>query len=218
LLGEIQHVQVGFSHGYHGMALIRHYLGIGFENATITAHSFPVNVLAGVSREGSPQSEQLLTKNQTVAVLDFAGKTALYNFEMDQHRSWVRTPIIQIKGDRGEIFNQEIKYLHDFQTPMETAFTRKNLGEDQNVEGFGLKGIVAAGQWHYKNPFPDSRLTDDETAVATCLLKMAHYLETGESFYSFAEGAQDMYLALMIEKSVHEGKSVTTTTMPWATH
>lgn len=217
LLGEVQHTQVAFSHGYHGMALIRKFLGIGFENVEISATSFPIAVATGVSREGAPTSDKVHDKIQTVATLKFEnGKTALYNFEMDQHRSWVRTPIIQIKGTHGELFNETLKYLMDYKTPIEADLQRVNLGENQNVEGFGLKGMVAANTWYYRNPYPDSRLTDDEIAVAMCLEKMANYVNTGDSFYSFAEGAQDMYLGMMIEKAATVGKTITTETMPWA--
>lgn len=216
LLGDIQHTQVSFSHGYHGLALIRKFLGLGFENAKIQAMSFPVSVMSGVTRGGPPEEEKLTQEIQTVAVLDFGGKTALYSFEMSQHRSWVRSPHIQIKGEKGEIFNESLKYLLDFATPMESRLERINLGENQNVEGFGLKGIIGAGQWLYKNPYPDSRLSDDETAVAQCLEKMAHYVETGESFYSFAEGAQDMYLAIMIENAVKDGAAIRTQSQIWS--
>jgi len=36
-LGEISQVQVSLCHGYHGISLMRKLLGIGFENAIITA-------------------------------------------------------------------------------------------------------------------------------------------------------------------------------------
>jgi len=216
-LGAIQHAQVSFSHGYHGIALIRQVLGINFENATISAISFPVAVASGVSRDGIPREEKITTETQTIATLQFEnGQTALYNFEMSQHRSWVRTPIIQVKGTHGEIFNETLKYLVDYQTPIEVDLKRVNLGENQNVEGFGLKGLLAGDSWYYKNPYPDSRLSDDEIAVAVCLEKMAHYVATGEEFYAFAQGAQDMYLGMMIEKSARENTSIITETMPWA--
>jgi len=217
-LGNIWHTQVAFSHGYHGIALIRKFLGIGFENVEIVASTFPVLASAGVSREGAPTAAKISENLQTTAILKFEnGKTALYNFEMNQHRSWIRTPIIQIKGDLGEIFNETLKYLVDYQTPIETKIQRVNLGENQNVEGFGLKGIVAANAWCYNNPYPNSRLTDDEIAVAVCLEKMTHYVKTGKSFYSLAEGAQDMYLGLMIEKATATKTTITTKTMPWVT-
>ena len=216
-IGNIQHVQVSFSHGYHGIALIRKFLGINFEHVEISATSFPVSGANGVSREGVPTADKIHENMQTVATLKFENKkTALYNFEMNQHRSWVRTPLIQIKGDRGELFNERLTYLLDYQTPMETDIRRINLGENQNVEGFGLKGLIAADTWYYRNPYPNSRLTDDEIAVAVCLEKMAHYVATGEAFYSFAQGAQDMYLGMMIEKAATKAQVVTTKNMPWA--
>ena len=216
-LGNVQHTQVSFSHGYHGIALIRKFLGIGFENVEISATSFPVAAASGVSRDGEPAEDAIHENVQTVATLKFEnGQTALYNFEMNQHRSWIRSPLIQIKGDRGEIFNETLKYLLNYKTPIETEMRRVNLGENQNVEGFGLKGIIAADTWYYRNPYPNARLTDDEIAVAMCLEKMAHYIETDESFYSMASGAQDMYLGMMIDKAVTMGKTITTETMPWA--
>lgn len=215
-LGAIGHVNLSYTQGYHAIALIRKYLGIGFENAEITATTFPVSVTAGPGRNGDPQTDQIVQKMQTVAVLNFGEKTAIFNFENDQHRSWIRSQTVQIKGDRGELYNARIRYLHDFQTPNETSFLRKNLGEDENLEGVDLKGILGDGQWHYRNPYPGSRLADDEIAVASCMDAMAAYLGGGAPFYPLAEAAQDLYLSLMIEKAAQEGVRITTQTQPWA--
>jgi len=217
LLGEINHVHVSFSHGYHGVALIRQFLGLNFENVRIKASSFGVKIAAGVSRTGIPTSDTVSENIQTIATLTFEnGQTAVYNFEMNQHRSWVRTPLIQIKGSHGEIFNEQVKYLKDYETPVELPIKRINLGENQNVEGFGLKGILVGDTWMYRNPFQDSRLVDDEIAVAQCLINMAHYVKTGEGFYSFAQGCQDMYLGMKIEEAVKNSEEVAILTMPWA--
>lgn len=215
-LGAIQHVNLSYTQGYHAIALIRKYLGIGFENADITATSFPVSVTAGSGRTGEPQADQIIEKMQTVAVLNFGAKTAIFNFENDQHRSWIRSQTIQIKGDRGELYNARIRYLFDYKTPNETDFLRKNLGEDENLEGVDLKGILGDGQWHYRNPYQGSRLADDEIAVATCMDAMVAYLDNGVPFYPLAEAAQDLYLSLMIEQAVKEGVRISTQTQTWA--
>lgn len=214
-LGTLQHAHISYTHGYHGIALMRKYLGIGYENAQITAKSFPVSVLEGFSREGEPKTERIVENMQTVAVLDFDGKTGLYNFEMNQHRSWVRSPIIQVKGERGEIFDNKIKYLKDYKTPIESEFIRKDLG-DENFEGYDLKGIFADGGWYYNNPYRDSRLVDDEIAVAYCLASMDKYVQGGASFYSLEEASQDLYLSLMIEEAARSGIAVDTKTQMWA--
>ena len=214
-LGTVQHAQISFSHGYHGVALIRKYLGIGFENAEITAVKFPVSVVDGFTREGEPTKETILKKSQTIAVLNFGDKTGLLNFEIDQHRSWVRSLIIQVKGTHGELFNSKIKYLHDFNVPIESKFVRKDLGQEDNFEGFDLKGIIGDGKWLYRNPYQSSRLVDDEIAVAECLVKMAEYLRDGKAFYGLSEASQDQYLSILIDEAVASGKAVHSKTQKW---
>jgi len=200
-LGAIQHTQISFTHGYHAIALMRRFLGVGFENAEITATKFPVSVVGGYTRNGEPTQEDILEKTQTIAVLNFNGKTGLLNFETDQHRSWVRSHIIQIKGERGELFNSNIKYLHDFKTPIESEFIRKDLGKEDNFEGFDLKGIIGDGQWFYRNPYQGSRLVDDEIAIASCLDAMAEYVQGGSPFYGLDEASQDLYLSILVDKA-----------------
>ena len=215
-LGLIQHAQVSFTHGFHAIALIRRFLGIGFENAEITATSFPVSVVCGYTREGEPTKETIAEKAQTVAVLKFGNKTGLLNFETDQHRSWVRSPIIQIKGERGELFNSKIKYLQDYKTPIESEFTRKDLGREENFEGFDLKGIIGDGQWLYRNPYQGSRLSDDEIAIASCLDAMNDYVCGGASFYGLDEATQDFYLSALIDEAAKNGCTIRSETQSWA--
>jgi predicted dehydrogenase len=215
-LGNLQQAHVSFTQGYHAIALLRKYLGLGFENCEITAVSIPVSIVAGPGRAGEPTAESIIAKNHTVAVLDFGGKSAIFNFEADQHRSWIRSQITQIKGERGELFGTRIKYLIDYKTPVETDFVRKNLGEDENLEGYDLKGIIGDGRWYYRNPYQGSRLADDEIAVASCMDAMARYVRGGDSFYSLAEASQDLYLSLMIEQAAEQKVPLRTETQRWA--
>lgn len=215
-LGKIQHVQVSCTQGYHAMALIRRYLGLGFENAEITAASFPVASVMGPGRSGDPLQETVVEKQQTVAVLHFEDRTALFSFEADQHRAWIRSQVVQVKGERGELFNTHIRYLLDYHTPMESAFIRKHLGQEENLEGVDLKGILGDGQWHYRNPYQGSRLSDDEIAVAACMEAMACHVQGGPPLYSLAEASQDVYLSLMVEQAARQGCTVGTETQIWA--
>jgi hypothetical protein len=90
------------------------------------------------------------------------------------------------------------------------------MGEYGNLDGFGLKGILAGEEWIYKNAFTPGRMTDDEIAVASCLEKMYQYTKTGQDFYNLAEGSQDHYLSLMINEAVRTGEKVRTESQPWA--
>lgn len=215
-IGEVHQARISFTNTYHAISLMRKFLGLGFENTAISAKRFKVPGLPGFSRKGNPASEEILMRDQTIAVFDFDGRTGVYDFEADQHRSWIRSQQILIKGTRGEINNTSIQYLKDYLTPVQSDFKRVNMGENENLEGYGLKGIIADSEWHYINPFLNNRLTDDEIAVASCIVKMSEYVKGGASFYSAADASQDMYFAELIEKAVSTGMTIKSETQPWA--
>src|SRR6516165_10154193 len=78
------------------------------------------------------------------------------------------------------------------------------------------KGYIGGADWWYRNSFAPARLSDDEIAIATCLESMARYLETGEPFYGLAEGCQDHYLSILIDRAVTTRGPVESCTQIWA--
>lgn len=215
-LGTVHQAQISVNHSYHNISLIRKFLGIGFENASICAFEFKAPIVVGPGRNGLPESEKVEEVRQIIAFFEFEGKLGIYDFEKDQHRSWIRSQRLLIRGERGEINNSEINFLTDYRTPVEFDLIRRNAGENGNLEGYHLQGILAGAEWVYCNPFIPARLADEEIAIASCLEKMDDYLMGGPSFYSLAEASQDVYLALMMEKAVQDGTRVRTETQPWA--
>lgn len=216
-LGRVSQVQVSVAHGYHGLALMRRWLGIGFESAEIRAFAYESPIVKGPGRAGAPEAEETAVSKQTIATLRFEnGQLGIFDFTGDQYFSWIRSNRVLIRGDRGEIVNDTMTYLQDYLTPIELPLIRKNAGENGNLEGYYLKGIVAGEQWVYTNPLAPARLTDDEIAVASCLLRMEEYLRTGQSYYSLADASQDHYLNLLIQQAVASGEPVVSVRQPWA--
>lgn len=215
-LGDVSFAHVSSCHGYHGTSLIRHFLGIGFENATVTGRAFESSIVGGPGRAGPPSAEKLGTSRQVIAQLDFGNRLGVYDFTGDQYFSWIRSLGVLIRGSRGEIRDTRLRYLVDYLTPIETELLRQDKSPNGNLEGLWHKGIIAGSEWVYANPFPYAPLSDDEVAIATTLAGMQRYVETGEDVYSFAEAAQDQLLSLAIDEAVKSGGSVTTTTQPWA--
>lgn len=215
-LGQISQVQLSVCHGYHGISLIRKLLGLKFENATISAIKIMSPLIAGPDRVGELDEEKSLESHQVIACLDFGGKLGIYDFTDDQYFSWIRTQRLLVRGNRGEITDKSVRYLKDFRTPVEFELKRQNAGEDGNLEGYYLKGILAGEEWIYKNPLIPGKLTDDEIAIATCLMKMYQYTKDGIDFYSLAEASQDHYLSLMINKAISTGEKVETESQPWS--
>jgi predicted dehydrogenase len=216
LLGTVTQAQVSVAHGYHGISLIRKFLGITFEDVRIHGYSFSTPITEGPGRYGGPVEEKLVASKQTVATLEFDGKIAIFDFTGDQYFSWIRSPRLLVRGDRGEIMNTQVKYLQDYQTPIELELRRVNAGESGNLEGYYHKGYLAGESWVYRNPFTPGSLSDDEIAIATCLEKMAAYADGGPSFYSLAEASQDHYLGMMIDRAVETHEIIQTTKPAWA--
>lgn len=215
-IGTPSHAQIAVAHGYHGTSLIRRHLGLGFENATIRAQGFSSPIVAGPTRAGPPAEERIAQSEQTIATLDFGGRSALFDFTSDQYHHWIRSPRVLVRGERGEIKDDELRFLQDHRTPMTLRLLRQDAGQYADIQGHHLVGILAGAEWVYRNPFAGARLNDDEIAIGACLAGMARYVETGEDIYSFAEAAQDQYLALSIAAAKASGEAVRTETQPWA--
>ncbi len=214
-IGRPVQALVSLTNTYHAVSLLRFYLGTAGHTAQVRACRLAVPGMPGHGRGGPPQKEEPAVYPQTVAVFGFDGQTGLYDFEEAQHRSYIRTQRVMIKGERGVIDNDEVRWLQSYDTPMDSRLRRHNKGEFENMEGAGLKGFTACGEWVYETPFPNARLTDDEIAVALCMRRMAAYCRGGPGFYSFAQAAQDTYLAQLLARAEESGSMVTAQPQPW---
>lgn len=216
-LGEVSHVQVSAAHDYHGISLIRQLLGIGYETAVIQGQQFASRIMRGPDRQGDPERGELLETNQQLATLRFGDKLAVYDFTRDQYFSWIRRSRILVRGSMGEIVDTQLSYLEDYATPVHTELRRIDTGQGGNLEGYYHRGIMAEGEWVYRNETAPARLSDDEIAIAESLLRMGAYAAgEGGSFYSLAEASQDHYLALMMGRAIATGEAVTTEAQIWS--
>lgn len=216
-LGEVRFAQVSEAHDYHGICLIRRYLGVGFEDATITARAFETPVVAGPDRAGPPARERIVPVRRVIAHLDFGNqRMGVYDFCGEQYFSWIRSRSTLVQGTHGELRDNAVRYLLDAGTPGRFDLRRDDAGEEGNLEGPWHRGYLAGDAWIYRNPFPGVPLSDDEIAVATCLDRMVRRVERGEASYDVAQAAQDQYLALCIRQALQEDEPVRTRRQSWA--
>jgi hypothetical protein len=208
ILGRPSYAHVSVGHGYHGIGLIRRFLGIGSELPRISGKRFRAPIVAGGGRNGPPTEETIRDSAHDIIFFDWGHRLGILDFTGDQYFGWIRNPRLLIRGERGEIVDDMVYYLEDFRTPMAVELRRDVTGAKGNLEGFYLRGIQAGGEWAYYNPFAPARLSDDELAIATCLAKMDEYVRTGREFYTLAEGIQDHYLNLVSQQALAEGKEI----------
>jgi predicted dehydrogenase len=216
-LGRVTLARVSTAHGYHGMSLLRKFLGIGFEDATIRGRQFVSPLVDGPGRQGPPTEERIVPATQTLGELDFGDRLGLFDFTDAQYWSYVRSHHVVIRGERGEIADLDLRYLTDFRTPVSDSFRRHDRGQFGDLDGYYLDGILAGDAYAFRNPYLRARLMDDEIAIAAAMELMAAYVRgDGPGPYSFAEAAQDQYLSLLLLQAAKSGETVTTTLQPWA--
>ncbi|MDR1905287.1 MAG: Gfo/Idh/MocA family oxidoreductase [Treponema sp.] len=216
ILGEVTQVELDFQHTYHCMDVLRRFFKLGFENAQIWAKNFHFPAIEGYARTGVAEKEKLLNEKRQFALLDFGGKLGIYDYADSQVRSYVRSEHIAVRGERGEISDQTVRWLVTNKDFRSYTYERLYAGNKTNLEGFFFRGLMGAGDWLYKNPYPHTFMADEDIAIATILEETARYVREGVSFCSIADACQDQYLSLMIEKSAQEGKPVLTETQIWA--
>lgn len=215
LLGPISQTQISVAHDYHGISLMRKILGVGFQPPKIQGTAFTSSLIQGPSREGPPTERKIVEAEQQFFHFDYGDKLGLYDFSYVQYFSEIRNERLLIRGENGEMVNDTITYLKDYLTPIQLSLVRHVAGANGNLEGNFLKGLQLGDHWVYRNPFIPVPLTDDEIAIASCLVGMADYVKGGEAFYSLAEAAQDQYLSLLCEQALGEGKTIQAEVMPW---
>lgn len=123
-------------------------------------------------------------------MLDFGNKLGVLDFTGDQYFSWIREKRILVRGERGEIVNDEVSWLQSFDSPVYDKLRRIDTGHSGNLEGFHHKGIMGCGEWLYVNPHAPARLSDDEIAVAETLARMGDYVRGGPSFTAWLKAAR----------------------------
>lgn len=215
-LGAISEVQVSVAHGYHGIDLIRRFLGVGAEPLTITARRFRAPVVAGPDRAGPPAEERRIQDPQVIATFDYGDRLGVLDFADEQYFSWIRGLRLLVRGERGEIDGNDVRWLTDHRTPAHVRLERHDTGHDGNLEGLYLDGITAGAEWLYRNPFGTARLTDDELAVATCLAGMPAAIDGGPDVCSLADAVHDRCLDLLVEQAIESGGPIRARGHLWA--
>ncbi|WP_371785429.1 Gfo/Idh/MocA family protein [Streptosporangium subroseum] len=216
ILGEVTSVQVSSTHLYHAVSMIRHMLGAGFEETTVTARSFTGPLADPMSKDGWTGDSSPKKAATTIATLEFAEGMGLYDFTDNQWWNPLRSRRIVIRGSMGELVDDRVVRMIDPRSPVESHLTRRQTGIDLNLEGFDLDHISFDGRVVYRNDYQGARFSEDDLAVVSLLCQMTSWCR-GEAPepYSLADGCQDHLLSLAIEESVRTGAGVTTGREAW---
>jgi predicted dehydrogenase len=219
VIGDATSVQISSTHLYHAVSLMRGFLGIGYESATVRATEFLAPLVDPLTPDGWTHDDVPRPATTTLATLDFTGRMGLYDFTDNQWWNPLRARRLVIRGSRGEIVDDTVTRLADPTTPVSSQLVRRQTRLDLNLEGLDLKHISFDGTVVYRNPFAGTGMSDDDIAVAATLAATGAWArEEGPAPYPLAEASQDQALAVAVEESVRTGRAVTTGREPWSDH
>jgi predicted dehydrogenase len=215
VIGEVSMVSISVCHDYHAFSLMRRHLKVASETAVLRATTARATIQTGFDTSGPRRVEGTVEEERILGIVDFGNRLGFYDFAGEQYFSYIRSPHVIIRGSIGEIGNARVRCLTGLDEPVTLELRREQTGEEGDLGGHSLRGISFGDRWVYRNPFPGTRLSDDEIAIATCMEHMGRYAKGGPPFYGLADAAQDHYLSLCLHQAARTGEAVRTETQPW---
>ncbi len=111
-LGRVTDAHVNVAHDYHGLSVLRRVLGVGFDEVAVTARRDRRRVQPSPSRREDPGTTELVDTVHALAWLDYrlddGDRLGVYEFDDVQYRSWVRSPSLVVRGERGELRDEVV--------------------------------------------------------------------------------------------------------------
>ena len=206
LLGDVVSCQLSMMHDYHGVSMLRRYLGRAQGEVTIRARKTKTPIVVTGDRSGCLTDGEMGEEVRTFAHFDYPdGRLGLYDFSGTQYHSAIRSSHVRILGTRGEIFDDTVRWLTPENRPMQ---------EDFVVHRDRLTGTIAAidfaGARVFENPFrTDVPMNEDEIAIAQVLCRMGGSVRGGERHYPLADGLSDGLFAILMHRAADEERAIT---------
>jgi predicted dehydrogenase len=220
VIGERHQAWVSVAHGYHAVSLLGEYLGLdsdAWPEISLSAHRMNAPVLRGPGRQGPPGQEQRVTSERVLAIITAGDKAGIYDFDPEQYFSEIRSQNVTVRGERGELRNDDVTYL-----PAGTAWrarhdhlVRVQGGQYGDLGPLGLDEIRFGDKTVFAKRPGLGPMTDEEIAVAECLVRMAEYVQGGPEFYSVRRACCDRYVEMAMAQSIEAGQTVVFRPTDW---
>ncbi len=216
VIGAPNAVEVHSTHMYHAMSMIRTFLGTGLADVTATGRTFVAPLVDPLSPRGWVADPQPAPRTTTVATLDFGdGRYGLYDFVENQWWNPLLARRLVVRGSLGEIVDDTVTRW-TAEGAVSSPIVYRRTGVDLNLEGNELVNATFDGRVVYRNPWPGTRLSEDDIAVATHLADTGAWARgEGPEPYPLAWACQDHAMALAVEESARTGADVRVTAEPW---
>lgn len=212
VIGQAHSCALSLIHDYHALSMMRVYLGNPQARATIRAMGDERSIVVTGDRSGVCTQGAIGYEHRVFAQVAYDdGKLGLYDFSGTQYHSEIRSNHLRILGDRGEIFDDEVRYVSQDHRPQ-----RARLEYRRDVASGTIRAIDFDGTRVYENPFRwDVAMSEDDIAVSGVIEKMGEAVRGGALLYPMAQCFRDGYESWMLHEAERTGKAMQSETMPW---
>lgn len=210
ILGDVTSCALSAMHDYHGIAMLRAYLGEETGPVTMRARKVISPIVVTGGRGGYVTDGQMGEEIRVFAQINFGGgRLGLYDFSGTQYHSAIRSNHLRILGTHGEMFDDEVRFLREGNRP---ALARFVTHRDE-ITGT-IRAIDFDGQRVYENPFRcDAAMDEDEIAVCCVMQRYAKELAGGEKHYPYA--FRDSFMAIMMSRLAGEDAQAELDVLAW---
>jgi predicted dehydrogenase len=218
LIGTPTSVRVSSTHLYHVVSMIRLFLGVTYEPATVFSQTFRSRLVDPITPAGWTHDPQEKSVESIFSTIDFGDSgMGVYDFTDNQWWNPLRPDHLTVRGSAGEIHDESVVRMLDPVTPVVSRLERRMTGLGMNYEGLDLTHLSLDGEIVFRNTYEGARLSDDDIAVAALLDRMGAWArDDGPPPYPLALACQDHLIGLAIEESASRGRPVTTGQEKWA--
>lgn len=188
IIGEISSIEISVAHDYHAMSLVRFFLDNYDEPEKICQYIINDRNLKTNWRTGELSDKKIEENVQTIKMFRFDDVSVVYNYTAEQYFSPIRRDRLLIRGTLGEIENNKVRYFNANNEFIESEIKQIQSGK---LDGFFKDKIIFENKVLYDYPYKCARLSEEEIAIADCLVAMSEYVKSGNSLYSYEKAYQD---------------------------
>jgi len=210
ILGDVTSCALSAMHDYHGISMLRAYLGEESGPVAMRARKVWSPIVVTGGRGGYVTDGAMGDEYRVFAQIDFGnGRLGLYDFSGTQYHSAIRSNHLRILGTRGEMFDDEVRFLREGNRPAVARF----VTHSDEITGT-IRAIDFDGMRVYENPFRcDVAMDEDEIAVCCVMERYAAARAGGEKHYPYA--FRDSFMAMEMSRLASEDGQAELDVLKW---
>lgn len=128
--GNIKEVMISELHDYHMISIMRYLFELDFNNTKFYGNKYKEAITKTKDRYNEYHTGELKEITGKHIIFNACGIRIIYDFTGEEYRSPIRSKHLIIRGDRGELIDNKLKYLDEFNNFKEMNLDLLRFDED----------------------------------------------------------------------------------------